>query len=246
MDLKQVLSNIGLDEKETATYMAVLELGTSSVYSIAKKAELKRPTVYRLLDQLGQKGLVTIVPRVKKQLYTANSPEHIVSELQRKAEVMKNYLPQFLAIFNSKKDKPQVQLFEGKEAVRQVYQKCISLNKVWFFGSVSEMFDTEEFKLFLKRVKAGELKARDLFVSSEKDLGFARSQKPQANYEIKFLPEQTENPITDFAVFGDNLVFFSFRPTKFAVLITSKEVAGTFRLLYESAWSGAKNVGHMK
>jgi len=217
-----------------------LELGTSSVYSIAKKAELKRPTVYRLLDQLKQKGLVAVVPRVKKQLYTAESPENIVSELQRKAEVMKNYLPQFLAIYNGKKDKPQVQLFEGKEAVRQVYQKAVSFNEVWFFGSISEMIYPEEFNLFLKRVKTGELKARDLFVRSEKDMAFAKLQKFISNYEIKFLPEQLQNSITDFAVFGNNLVFFSFRPQIFAVLITSKEVAGTFRLLYESAWQGAQ------
>ena len=131
MDLNEILTNIGLDQKETATYMAVLELGTASVYSIAKKAELKRPTVYRILDQLKQKGLVSIIPRIKKQLFTAESPENIIRELQRKTEVMKRYLPEFLALQNTKKEKPQVQLFEGKEAVRQIYQKILLKCKLY-------------------------------------------------------------------------------------------------------------------
>ena len=50
------LQNVGLDEKTAKVYMAVLALGTSSVKTIAEKAELKRPTVYLHLDELMQKG----------------------------------------------------------------------------------------------------------------------------------------------------------------------------------------------
>jgi hypothetical protein len=151
-----------------------------------------------------------------------------------------------LAIYNLKADKPQVQLFEGKEAARQVYQKCISLNEVWFFGTVGEMMFTEDFNLFLQRVKSGQLKARDLFVTNEKDLAFAKSLKPQSNYKIRFLPEEAKDALTDFALFGNSVAFFSFKPQIFAVIITSKQVAGTFRLLYESAWKIAQAIGQEK
>ena len=247
MELSEVLKSIGLDEKETGTYMAVLELGTGSVYSIAKKAELKRPSVYRILDQLKQKGLVATVPRIKKQLYSAESPEQILSELQRKANVMKNSLPSFLAFYNTNKEKPQVQLFEGKEAVRQIYQKIYNGSEVWFFGSIREVtsFYPEEFKIFLQKVKSGALKARDLFVASEEDKGFAKKTEQYPNYEIRFLTDTSQKFITDCAIYGDTIAFFSFRPQTFVVTISSKEISGTFKLLYENAWANAKKMSSL-
>jgi sugar-specific transcriptional regulator TrmB len=241
MELQEVLKNIGLDEKETATYMAVLELGTASVYSIAKKAELKRPSVYRILDQLKQRGLVATVPRIKKQLYTAESPERIVGELQRKTEIMKRYMPDFLAFYNSNKEKPQVQLFEGKEAVRQIYQKIYNGPEVWFFGSVREITTLypEEFKVFSQRVKNGSLKARDLFASSEVDTDFGKKALQYPNYQIRFLKDVNQKFITDCAIYGDVIAFFSFRPQIFVVTISSKEIATTFKTLYEFAWKAA-------
>ena len=243
MDLNEILTNIGLDQKETATSMAVLELGTASVYSIAKKAELKRPTVYRILDQLKQKGLVSIIPRIKKQLFTAESPENIIRELQRKTEVMKRYLPEFLALQNTKKEKPQVQLFEGKEAVRQIYQKIYLGQEVWFFGSIRQVTSLypEEFKIFIQRVNSGELRARDLFVFSEKDLEFSKSAKQNSNYQIKFL-KQNNLSLTDSALYGDTVAFFSFSPQIFVVTITSKEISGTFKTLYNAAWQTAEDL----
>lgn len=244
MDLQKILQNIGLDEKETATYLAVLELGASSVYSIAKKAELKRPTVYRILDKLQQQGLASVVPKARQQLYTAESPEQIVADLFRKAEVMKQNLPQFLALYNTKKEKPNVQLFEGKEAVRQVYKKIYSSDEVWFFGSLREVTTLypEEFKIYLQKITNGTLKARDLFIYSKIDVAYSKKIEQAHNYEIKFLADADQISITDCALYGNTVAFFSFHPQIFAVTLTSQEISGTFRTLYEAAWKGAKKI----
>jgi sugar-specific transcriptional regulator TrmB len=242
MELIEVLDKIGLDQKQSATYLAILELGSGSVYSIAKKAGLKRPTVYRILDELVQKGLVSIVPRIKKALYTAESPERLVGELHRKEEIVKRYLPQFLAIYNVKKDKPQVQLFEGREAVGQIYHRLYLSGEVWFFGTIGDVTKLypEEFKIFLERIKSGQLVARDLFVNSQTDVEFAARGNAVNNYQIRFLPESQKFAITDFALCGNELIFFSFRPQIFAVAISSREVSGTFKTLYEFAWQAAE------
>ncbi|MBU2235559.1 helix-turn-helix domain-containing protein, partial [Patescibacteria group bacterium] len=46
MNLETSLIQFGLNSKEASVYLAALELGGSPVLKIAKKAELKRPTVY--------------------------------------------------------------------------------------------------------------------------------------------------------------------------------------------------------
>lgn len=82
MEIVDVLKTAGLDEKEAQVYLGLLELGTASVQLIASKAGLKRPTTYLILDSLQAKGMVSIIPRAKKALYTAESPEKIIGDLQ--------------------------------------------------------------------------------------------------------------------------------------------------------------------
>lgn len=133
MEIQDVLRQIGLEEKEAAVYLALLELGTASVHPIATKAGIKRPTAYLILEELQKKGLTSLVPRAGKTLYTAQSPEKLVQDLSKKQEMVKRFLPNLLALYNAKADKPQVQLFEGKQAVRDLYDKLLTAKNVEFF-----------------------------------------------------------------------------------------------------------------
>ena len=106
METVEVLRKTGLNEKESQIYLALLELGTASVQSIAFKAGIKRPTTYLVLDDLQAKGLVSEVPQ-KKALYTAESPERLLGDLSKKEELLKRFLPDLVALHNAKKEKPQ-------------------------------------------------------------------------------------------------------------------------------------------
>lgn len=93
MELTDVLKLIGLQPKQADVYLALLELGTATVNPIATKAGIKRPTTYLILDDLAKKGLVSVVPREKKVLYTAESPEKIAGDLNKKQEMLKRFMP---------------------------------------------------------------------------------------------------------------------------------------------------------
>src|SRR6185436_1622671 len=138
MELQEILEKIGLNQKEAMVYMALLELGTSSVEGIARKAGTKRPTTYLILDDLQKKGLATLVPRAKKVLYMPESPDKIISDLNRKQELVKRFLPNFLAVYNEPKNKPQILLYEGKEAVRDLYEKILQAKKIDFFCTITD------------------------------------------------------------------------------------------------------------
>ena len=56
--LLSTLKQIGLSEKQAGIYLAALELGETTVKEIAKKAEIKRTTIYDLLDEMIESGLI--------------------------------------------------------------------------------------------------------------------------------------------------------------------------------------------
>ena len=61
MELKEALQTIGLNEKECAVYLALLQLGRASAYSVAQKSGLKKPTTYVILDELIEKYRTTLI-----------------------------------------------------------------------------------------------------------------------------------------------------------------------------------------
>ena len=67
------LEAIGLTEKESVVYVALLSLGTGTAYRIAEECSVKKPTVYVILEDLRKKGLVLKVPHAKKALFAPRS-----------------------------------------------------------------------------------------------------------------------------------------------------------------------------
>ena len=241
MEMTETLEKLGLHPKEASVYLATLELGTASVEAIARKAETKRPTTYLVLDDLQRRGLVSLVPRAKKTLYTAESPELILSEINRKEDLLKRFMPNLLAVYNAKKEKPQVQLFEGKDGMRQVYDKLIASGEVRFFATIRDVESVlpevvEEVK---QAAEQRRLKIKEILTQRPEDLAYANSVTHDDYYEQRFVKDKQADFFTDNAVFGDAVVFFSYKPTLFAVVITSKGISQSLRTLFEMAWAGA-------
>jgi sugar-specific transcriptional regulator TrmB len=241
MDIPEILEKIGLNQKEAMVYMALLELGTSSVEGIAKKAGTKRPTTYLILDELQKKGLATLVPRAKKVLYMAESPDKIVSDLNRKQELMKRFMPNLLALYNEPKNKPQVLLYEGKEAVREVYDKILAAKEVNFFCTIKDIIEVypDYPKLLQAKTAEKKVRVRELLTQTPADFAFAKSIKGLENYQQRFSPAG-KNFATDNVIFDDCVVFFSYDPHIFAVVIQSKPIFQSLKTLFELAWTVAE------
>lgn len=240
MEIPEILEKTGLNQKEANVYMALLELGTATVESVATKAGTKRPTTYLILDELQRKGLASLVPRAKKVLYVPESPEKLISDLARKQELVKRFLPNMLALYNEPKYKPQVQMFSGKEGVKQVYQEIFESKEVSYFGTTKDLIKLypEGLNDYLKKIKDPQFKIRDLLTKSKENLEYA-SKASGPNYQIRFLPKNLEFP-TDSALAGDMAIFFSFHPQIFALVIKSREIIKSLTTMFELAWESAK------
>jgi sugar-specific transcriptional regulator TrmB len=242
MEITEVLNQIGLNQKQANVYLALLELGTATVHPIATKAGIKRPTAYLILEDLQRKGMVSVIPREKKVMYTAESPEKIIQDLNKKQELIKRFMPNMLALYNAKKDKPQVLLFEGREGVGQVYDKIFSSPEVQFFSTIRDVFKLfpDMPKLLTKRVKSKEMKIREILTQTPADLEYAAWTEQGEYYQSRFAPKDFPEFLTDSAIFGNSAAFFSFSPTIFAVQITNLQISQSLKVLFNMAWMAAE------
>jgi sugar-specific transcriptional regulator TrmB len=238
MEIPEILEKIGLNQKEALVYMALLELGTSSVEGVAHKAGTKRPTTYLILDELQKKGLATLVPRAKKILYMPESPDKIISELNRKQELVKRFLPSLQALYNEPKNKPQILLYEGLDAVREVYEKMLLAKKVDIFCTIRDVMNIypDLPRRLMEKTVEKKIMLRELLTQNPEDIAFAKTMTHSDHYEHRFTKEG-QKFLTDNILFDNYVCFFSYEPHIFAVLIQSPVIYQSLQTLFDLAWT---------
>src|SRR3990172_4496626 len=121
MNLVESLQSIGLNEKEAKVYLALLQLGKATAYSVSIRSGLKKPTTYVILDQLVKKGYALKIPRTKKHLFIAESPEKVTALAKERFDSAREFLPELMALQKSETEKVNVSYFEGLEGIKEMY-----------------------------------------------------------------------------------------------------------------------------
>lgn len=242
------LKHLGLSDKESSVYLAALELGPSPVQDISHKAKVNRATTYVMIESLSARGLISTFVKGKKRYYAAESPERLVSilekhqaELDEKRKELEGVMPMLHALFNAEGAKPQIRYLEGVEGIETVQQVFEKLE-----GEFVQIYPYEQ-------VQASE----ELIHGQGKHHAALRGQKTphrvllvaEKQTEVKF-PDMGEGefrvlPPDRFPIHGSvtvraNHVFlYSHKSSILSVVIVSKEIADVIKALFDLAWVGA-------
>lgn len=245
MDINETLKQFGLDNREIKVYLALIQLGRAPVLDIAKKAGIKRPTTYLVLDDLIKKGLATKTLEKSKKIFIAESPEKLAEISQQRRRAITEIIPGLLTMYNVKTDKPQLILYEGAEGIHQAYEIIAKEAKdVWWFADIDYILTNfpEIPVLFLKMMRDKDLKQREINFKTNKAIAFAR-KKSSKNFVFRF----TTLPVDiDFALFNDKLVIFSLKDNLYAVIIEDHKIVKSFKSLYTLAWKSSVRLEAIK
>lgn len=133
MQIQVALKNFGLSEKEIAVYLALIELGSSSVRTISQKAKVNRGTTYDILKSLINLGIVSYYDKKSKQYFIAEKPETLLGVIEKKQEDLlqvksdiEESLPLFKTLFQEQGGKPTVKLYEGKIGIRHILEDVLN------------------------------------------------------------------------------------------------------------------------
>ena len=239
MDLETSLKEFGLSSKEARVYLAAIELGESSVLKITKKADIKRPTTYIVLESLIGKGLISRTPRGAATLYLAEDPEILITTLKDRTAKLQNVLPELKSIYNKKVGKPKICFYEGKNNIKQVWLNDVfKHDKIDFISSITDLFNKYPDMMEVYLELAGEkILTRELVTRQPNDLEYAKKYTT-TKQQIKILPKDYEYSM-DITIFKDKVFLVSIKDD-FAVLIESSEVYKSFQSLYNLAWKSSE------
>jgi HTH-type transcriptional regulator, sugar sensing transcriptional regulator len=242
MELYEVLENLGLSEKESRVYMALLQMGSGSVPAISVKAGTKRPTTYLILEELRMKGLVTLLPKKTKAIYIAQSPRILWQELKDKEEIASEKMPELMAIFNAQKEKPKVTYYQGEENVAGLWDEIFKEKEIIFYGSIGQITPGihKQVAKYLDVVKKEKLNVREILHFDKQSIDFAKNNATE-NHQFKIAPQNYSLP-ADNVIFGNKVAIINYKESPVAVVIENGQVALTYRSMFEMAWNSIKQV----
>ncbi|HLD31828.1 MAG TPA: helix-turn-helix domain-containing protein [Patescibacteria group bacterium] len=253
MAISDYLKKLGLSDKEAKTYLATLEIGSGTIKNIADKAGLKRPTTYLIVDNLTKLGLLSQSPQQQNRCYFAENPEKLRSILREKERVYQEAIPFLRSIYSREQtnNRPSVRIYEGEDAMRQMYLDTIWKTKeeVWFFSSIQKLNEAIPGLLteWTDHVYKQGIKTKELINPTPVDIKYAQYVENErlGEQQIRIIPSSSKFKFVsaDNVLFEDKIIMSVFTDKLFTTVIQSQALTDTFRALFENAWEQAMPLG---
>lgn len=241
MDKDRLLSDLGLNDKEAKTYVAILELGSATIKPIANRAGLKRTSLYYFIDRLVALGLIAQTEIRGRMHYQALPPSRLVDLQRERLQQVEHALPEFMSIFNLVKDKPRISYYEGSEQIKQLLweePRCKQeLLGIWSGQDIMDLVGERELAAIDKARRANNIKVRVVRVR-HKDEPFKLFQEgPGLNRELRYAPEDIDFA-TSLTIYDTGKVsFVTSKKEGFGILIESPEIYTMMKILFEGFWT---------
>src|SRR3989338_591504 len=238
------LVQLGLTEGESKVYLALLEIGSSTVGPVISKSKVAHSNIYEILDRLIEKGIVSYIVKSKTKYFQAASPSNIKLYLDKREKEIhqhKKDFSQLLPELNDLQDNHQKQeseVFIGKKGLRTAYEKLVSGAKK----------DEEDTFFYIHDKKYAE--EADLFYYSIQDIlkkvslrGISDKNGRTSDFlkKVKFISMRyTDFPTPgNIEVCGDKTLIVSWEAPIVGTLIHSSSIANNFRKYFEEVWKQA-------
>lgn len=241
------LEQFGLSEKKAKVYLASLEMGPATAAQIAQKAKINRATTYVEIESLMKIGMMSTFEQNKTTLFSAESPTSLKRLVAQKEEQLKaqlssldKLLPGLVQMHDYAGEKPKVRFFEGKEGLETIKDEILKtkdkkMEAIFSVDDLNQVFSDEEREQYYKRRLAKKIQLKGLYARSKgpfKDV--AKSD------ELRIIPRD-KFPITvDITIFSDRVALSSLKGKLVGVILESKEIATTFKSIFNLAWEAAE------
>jgi sugar-specific transcriptional regulator TrmB len=240
-EIKSALIEVGLSEKESQVYVALVELGEASVNKIQNLTGLNRVTVYPVINSLINKGFVSKFSMDKKSYFKSIEPKQILDIIKDKEQKIKSILPLLEEKANKIKDTTSVEIFKGEKAMSSFLEKLYSTNekKYWAYGNGDEIE---------KRMINLSMNARNARLNKKAWLNVIVNRIPKYYTEAdsyKSLTKVRVNPELNkmhiYVIFGKKIVAIHELTRELTgIIIQNEEIAAYHKAIYDLYLKGSK------
>ena len=232
------LLKIGLTEGESKVYLALLELGSSTVGPIVKKANVAYSNVYGILDRLIKKGITSYIVKHKIKYFQAAGPKNLYDYINKKEqqiteqkEALKNMLPGLIQLQQNKPEQ-EAEIFIGKKGLKSAYEKFfsnINSKNIYYFFYIHKKDYSDDADRFYWNMFNDTLKGKNLTIKGISNIDFKKSwflKKAKKRMSMRYVDFPTPGNID---ICRDKIMLISWANSPVCFLIKSERIAEDFK-----------------
>jgi len=241
------LGQFGMSDKGAKLYLALLELGPSTVQEVAKHVKMNRSTAHILCEKLRKKGFIGQTRKGSKRLIFAEDKEKfqkIVQDeqfgLDLKKMTLEGLLPALENIQPGDKDSPRVRFYEGEQGFIDICQRSLDKaeKEILFISSMHGFYDVttaayDQDHYIPERIKRG-LRIKVIAFDDKYTRAFQKNDKEKMR-ETRLLPPDFPFRSTMF-IYQNELSIISSMAPFLGVVIESAELAQFMRQIFNTLW----------
>lgn len=239
-----ILTNIGLSEKESKVYLGLLELGTQPASTIAKKADINRTTCYVILNSLIEKGLVTTFNKASIKYFSASEPDNLMKflkqqkkKLDRYSQELEDNIDNLYQIEQESTSKPKLIVFDGFESSKNIYNDILDAKEIFSIENTANR--PEKLSKFLKddfHKKRIRNKIPLKTLTSDEDNPESTIRAKMEIKETKVIPKKYAN-FVDTYIYGKKLsLIMYFNESYSGVIIESQMINNVAKNAFNIIW----------
>lgn len=241
MNISTTLNKLGLSNGEVAAYLAILELGESTISDISKKTQMPRSSCYNAVDSLISAELVNVLQIGARRFYKAGNPDKLLTTLKEKETALNEILPQLKSKHRSISNKPGLYFYEGvsgiKVALNDILAKQFPLLAITSIDDAVKIIGDHFFE-FIKKRHEKHIRAKLLTHRSEESLKLKATDDLELR-QTKFLPSIFEFKTASF-IYGDRVAIMSLsEKNPYSFIIEDTHIAEMHRHLFEVVWNSS-------
>jgi len=241
----ELLSQLGLNQKEAKLYQILLERKPETAAVISSESGESRTNTYMILESLQQKGLVAQDDSHTVRRYSVQSPQRLQElllkrqeELKQANQALKTALPDLSSKYALAQHKPGVTHREGLQGLKDVLEDMVrSGEEILLIPSNIADEHKEAFILLQEataRRKESGIPTRALMHERGR-LWPVMKVWPKQGVKTRFLGEDPYDG--EVIMYGETCVFIEYSPDSIVTTtLINKTIATTMKQLFEQLW----------
>lgn len=243
--IEKDLQKIGFSDKEAKIYLILAKNGELSAGKIANKTDLPRATVYSCLEKLIKNGLISTALSGRIKYFSIEPPVAMDNLLKKKEDQLKKQREMWSLLNKEVKrlqrdiDRPEINFYEGINAVRSLFKSTASQGKHIFeigdwdvFGDYANEFS----KMRIVNNTTIDLVTKDSDRAKKERLSDKKMLRKQ-----HFIKDKDIDIPAMIAVGDDHLAIFTLnKEHPIGIKIRNKKIIKTFKSLFKLAVRGTR------
>jgi len=246
------LKEAGLTEGEIKVYIALLELGLTTIGPILEKSRVTKSIIYRILDRLMAKGLVSYIIKEKTKYFQAAPPDKLLDYVEEKRKQLEEnktkiqeMIPQLL-LKQQLSPKSEATIYTGFKGIMTVhdkrFEKLTRGDEYFFLGlpaTQPEYYHSYWQRDHTKREKLG-IKCRLLYEQNVEER-VLKNRNSFKYCDARRMPINIDTPAWILGYKDVTVIGIPLADKPFAFEIVNQEVADSFKHYFEWFWKKTKN-----